>query len=275
MADPADDFSFGLIGWPLEFSLSPVIHAEFFRSTGITGKYTPYPVNPEGMEELVFELLRLGITGLNVTYPHKGKAARICDRLENYAADLQLINTISKTDGKLTGYNTDVYGFDHYIDSCGLPEPFFIIGSGGAARAADYVLNARHLQYGVFCRNSHAWNGFASPVSLNELAHSLMNADTGTVVNATTIGWRDDDSFPLAKEHLEGRYFADMNYNASWHWRNNLSNYGVNVLTGETMLVHQAARSFEIWTGVLPRTDIVLEKLQDRFDKTKKGCDFC
>ncbi|NOQ21742.1 MAG: hypothetical protein GQ565_03690 [Candidatus Aegiribacteria sp.] len=264
MAKPEQSFRFGLIGWPLDFSLSPLIHKEFFRSTGLEGEYAAYPVSPDRFRETVSELLGSGITGLNVTYPHKTAAAGMCSELEGHARDLRVINTMKTTDGHITGYNTDIYGFSRFIDECGLPEPFFVTGSGSAALAADYALHERRLQYKLYCRNPSEWSGFASAGNLNELNDSLRTADAGTVVNATTLGWRDDDVFPLEKSLLENMIFADLNYNRTWHWRNDLRRFGVEIFTGETMLVHQAARSFEIWTGIMPGTAAVLETVRKK-----------
>jgi len=252
-----------------------MIHEEFLRSACLSGDYTAYPVSPDRFRETVSELLDSGITGLNVTYPHKVAAAGMCSELKGYAEDIRVINTMKSIDGHITGYNTDIYGFSRFIDSCNLPEPFFVTGSGSAALAADYVLHERCLKYGLYCRNPSEWSGFASAGKLNELNDSLRTADAGTVVNATTLGWRDDDTFPLEKSFLENMVFADLNYSSSWHWRNDLRRFGVDIFTGETMLVHQAAKSFEIWTGIMPGTVAVLGMVREKLEETKKGCDCC
>lgn len=267
MANPEKKFKFGLIGWPLQFSLSPLIHEEYFRSTGLTGEYAAYPVSPDRFKKTVSELLRSGITGLNVTCPHKNAAAGMCDELEGHAGDLRVINTMKAADGRITGYNTDIYGFSRFIDECSLPEPFFVTGGGSAALAVDFVLHERQLKYELYCRNPGKWKGFASAEKMDELNNSLRTADAGTVVNATTLGWRDDDIFPLKKSLLKNMVFADLNYNGSWHWRNGLRRHGVNIFTGETMLVHQAARSFEIWTGIIPGTAAILEMVREKLEE--------
>ena len=273
MVSTGKSFRFGLTGWPLLHSLSPMIHDEFFRSTGLCGEYIAYPVQPEKLSETVSELFGSGVTGLNVTYPHKGAAAGLCDELESHARDLQVINTLKTVDGRITGYNTDIYGFSRFMDECSLPEPYIVIGSGSAALAVDYVLHDRQLQYGLYCRNVRKWSGFISAGELDELNDALKTADTGTVVNATTLGWGDDDVFPLEKSLLRNMVFADLNYNSSWLWRNDLLHRGVNIFTGEAMLVHQAARSFEIWTGIMPSTAAVLELVRKKLEEMKKGCD--
>jgi shikimate dehydrogenase len=271
MADAA--LRFGLTGWPLEFSLSPLIHREFFAATGLKGEYTTFPVPPEGFRQTVSLLFSSGISGLNVTYPHKKTAAEMCHELNGSSRDLKTVNTI-KIDGEhLCGYNTDVFGFRRFIDLCDLPGPYFIIGSGGAALAADYVLRKSGIKYILFCRDPLKWNGFTSALKLDELNSVLAASETGTVFNATSIGWRDDDVFPADAHLLDGKVFADLNYNASWSWRNDLNDSGVSIFTGETMLVHQAARSFEIWTGIMPETDNVLETVRNWLQERRKGSD--
>lgn len=273
MVDAEQCYRFGLVGWPLKFTLSPLIHKEFFRSTGLSGEYDAYPVLPDGFTETVSELLGSGITGLNVTSPHKLAAAGMCSELEGHAGELKVINTLRMINGDITGYNTDVYGFSRFIDECNLPEPFFLTGSGSAARAADHVLHERCLKYELYCRNPGKWSGFTPARKLNELNDSVRQTGAGTVVNATTLGWQDDDIFPLDRSLPEGMVFADLNYNISWHWRDGLSRHGVNIFTGEAMLVHQAARSFAIWTGIMPGTAAVLEMTREKLEEMKKGSD--
>lgn len=267
MTDTENGFRFGLIGWPLVFSLSPLIHEEFFRSSGLSGEYAPYPVFPNRFTKSVSELFNSGITGLNVTYPHKAAAAEMCNEISDDAKGSGVINTMKAVGRHIAGYNTDIYGFDRCIDDNGLIEPFFIVGSGGAARAVDYLMHKKHLRYGLYCRNPENWTGFSSAMKLDELNDVLRRTDGGTVVNATTLGWKNDDAFPVEKSLLENRIFADMNYNRNWHWRNDLHGNQVEVYTGEVMLVNQAARSFEIWTGIAPDIDEVLEMVRKRLEE--------
>ena len=273
MAENEKGYRFGLIGWPLVFSLSPLIHREFLRATGHSGEYSAYPVFPDKFRKSVTELLDSGVTGLNVTYPYKEAAAAMCHEISSEAVDLNAINTMKMENGCISGYNTDIYGFNCYVDENRLKEPFFVTGSGGAARAVDYVLHGRGLQYRFFCRNPLKWKGTVRAENLDELNGSLKKADNGTVINATTLGWKNDDDFPVEPSLLANRVFADLNYNRLWRWRNDLGNLNVNVITGEIMLVHQAAKSFEIWTGTMPGTAAVLEMVAEMLEESRKGCD--
>jgi shikimate dehydrogenase len=259
MAEAGRYFELGLIGWPLEHSLSPFIHGEFLRASGLAGRYRVFPVKPGRLGERLGELLEEGVTGLNVTFPHKKEAAGLCGELAGSAAGLNAVNTISCEDGVLRGHNTDTYGFGCYLDHCGLEEPFLVAGCGGAALAVDMVLHERGLPCSVFCRDPGRWRGLAKAAPLEELEDAARGSSRGTLVNATTLGWDNGDEFPVSGRSLEGMVFADLNYNRSWAWRNRLADISARVHTGEVMLVSQAARSFEIWTGMMPEIENLLK----------------
>lgn len=255
MGEAAVELRLGLVGWPLEHTLSPAIHEEFFRSTGLRGEYSAFPVRPGRLEERLAELFGGGITGLNVTFPYKMESAALCDELEGDALRLGAVNTLERSGGILRGYNTDAGGFRSCIERYRLKEPFFLVGSGGAALAADLALAGMNSERTVFCRDTGGWRGLAEARPLRELDEELQRSAGGTVVNATTLGWADGDDFPVSLPSMAGTAFLDLNYNREWDWRNRLEESGVAVLTGETMLVFQAAGAFEIWTGRIPDAD--------------------
>jgi shikimate dehydrogenase len=260
MAEDGGYFRLGLVGWPLGHSLSPRIHECFLRANCLQGDYSLYPVEPERFGSKVPQLLRSGVTGLNVTFPHKARASEICDDVVTDTAR-PAVNTVCISGDTITGYNTDTYGFGCYIDRFDLEEPFFVVGSGGAALAVDGLLSRRGLSCRIFCRDTAGWGGFAAAESIAGLQSSVGSQRRGTLVNATTLGWRDEDPFPVKGEALEGMVFADLNYNRGWAYRNGLTRFSVPAVTGEVMLVHQAAASFRIWTGILPDTGEVLREL--------------
>ena len=253
------EMQLGLVGWPLEHTLSPVIHEAFLESCGLSGRYRRYPVAPPELDSRLRELFDSGVLGLNVTFPHKRRAAGICSRLAagSGRSPLPVINTMKmEEDGIITGYNTDTHGFSRCLEAYGLEEPFLVAGCGGGAMAVEKALIEAGASYSVFCRDAGSWAGTAEPLGLHMLEGELDRAPGGTLVNATTIGWSDDDLFPLAGESLSGKTFMDLNYNPSWKWRRALIEFGVRVRTGELMLVAQAAESFRIWTGIRPDEEI-------------------
>ncbi len=260
-------YRLGLTGWPLEHSLSPFIHSEYFKSCNLNGEYELYPLIPEQFISQALILLETGITGLNVTYPHKDAAYGICDEIRGDAAVIGAINTIHRIDGVTYGYNTDTFGFRHLLSLLSPPEPFFIIGAGGVAIAVDLVLSSDGAESFVFSRNPEAWRGNSCARKLEEMKSAILNTEDCTVINATTLGWTNDDSFPVDTESLKDRFFIDLNYNRFWKWRNILNTKNPRVFTGDSMLVYQAAESFRIWTGIMPETEDVLLMIQQKFKK--------
>ncbi|MFO8183304.1 MAG: hypothetical protein R6U39_03950, partial [Candidatus Aegiribacteria sp.] len=224
--------------------------------------YSAFPVRPGTLESSLAELFSGGIRGLNVTFPYKMESAGLCDELEGDALRLGAVNTLEHSGGVLRGFNTDAYGFRRCVDRLSLKEPFFLVGCGGGALAADLALAGLDIERTVFCRNPGGWRGLAEARPLRELEGKLQRSTGGTVVNATTLGWVDGDDFPVSPPSMAGTTFLDLNYNPDWSWRNRLAESGVIVFTGETMLVFQAAGSFEIWTGRVPDADKALRAVR-------------
>ena len=130
----------GLAGYPLEHSLSPVLHAAAFRATGLQGKYSLYPVEPGDVAALghLVDRVRAGeLIGLNVTIPHKQAVLRFLDDLTPAARTVGAVNTIYLEGSKVLGDNTDAPGF--LTDLRQLlrhsPRSSIVMGAGGAARA--------------------------------------------------------------------------------------------------------------------------------------------
>jgi shikimate dehydrogenase len=229
----------GLVGMPVSHSLSPEIHEVFFRETGIQGTYQLLPTESDGLAPVLRKLREGGFQGLNVTMPHKKRIFQLCDALTPEALKTKAVNALRmENEGLLIGHNTDTAAFSE--TACGLPEPFLVVGGGGASMAVAAALDGRkHL---MFRRNP----GLPSELPLSDLCRHFSGA-CGTVVNATPLGWGDDDPFPWNPP--EGWVFYDLNYNPGWIWRNNLRRTGILVRTGEEMLVRQGAGSFRFWTG--------------------------
>ena len=136
----------GLVGWPVEHSVSPQLQAGALRSVGLDGQYRLYPVAPmpagEGDFEALLDRLRSGsLQGLNVTIPHKQTAYRRVDKLTNTAQAVGAVNTLYIKEGALWGDNTDVLGFVRDLaDMAAVKRQVLVLGAGGAARAVVYGL---------------------------------------------------------------------------------------------------------------------------------------
>ncbi|MCK5787059.1 MAG: hypothetical protein KAH54_10955 [Candidatus Sabulitectum sp.] len=237
------EFRAGLLGWPLVHSLSPVIHDIFMQHYRMDGSYRLFPVESANLLTMVADLKGKGFTGLNVTVPHKIAVGKLCATLSPEAEAAGAVNTMVFKDGIVRGYNTDVAGFR--VMAATLPSPLFVVGKGGVAGAVRVALKSSEVTF----------------LGRGEIIPETDRPARATVVNATRIGWNDTDIFPL--DIPSGWSFADLNYNPRWLWRNSLSSP---VVTGERMLVEQAAESFRLWTGHTPDEELktmVLERIRE------------
>ncbi len=243
----------GLVGWPVEHSLSPMIHRIFMRSQRIEGSYKAIAVHPDRAGVALRRLWMHGMDGLNVTAPCKLAALHACSALAPTARRAGATNTLTRSDSGWEGHNTDIAGFEAMVSRTGASDPFLVAGCGGGARAvAAFCLQARR-EFFLFCRRPEAYDGPGGALPLGRL-EGYMDSEGGTLVNATPLGWRPDDPMPVPPEALAGKVLLDLNYSPRWEWRSRAAESALDTLTGDVMLVHQAAESFLIWTGRRPDT---------------------
>ncbi len=260
----------GIIGWPVEHSLSPALHGAAFAALGLDFAYVPLPVAPDRVGEAVRGLRALGFRGANVTIPHKGAVLPHLDWLERDAALAEAVNTIVVVeDGALRGYNTDIAGFTRALDEA-LDEPLapgapaLVLGAGGAARAAALALARRGASLTIVNRTApHAARlrdlvaaavpgGAVSVVPWDDLDEAHVSAQR-VLVNATSLGMERAGKVPraLADNVIAGQVVADFVYtNGLTGLLAQAQAQGAAVVDGLAVLVYQAAAAFELWTGV-------------------------
>ena len=135
----------GIIGWPVSHSRSPRLHGYWLEKHGIDGAYIPLPIAPEHFRDTVRGLMHAGFAGANVTIPHKLAAFEVCDTVDETARAAGAVNTLTFRDGKITGANTDGWGFLANLRAHGVDPragPALLLGRrrrgqgdrGGAAR---------------------------------------------------------------------------------------------------------------------------------------------
>lgn len=132
----------GLIGNPVEHTMSPVIHNTLAGRLGHDLVYVPFPVGPGRVSEAVAGADALGVLGLNVTVPYKSEVIDCLKELDPLARDIGAVNTLVRTKGGYKGYNTDMEGLYRALLSEGVPiegQEIILLGAGGAARAVAYL----------------------------------------------------------------------------------------------------------------------------------------
>jgi shikimate dehydrogenase len=257
----------GVLGWPVEHSLSPAIHNAAFVALELDWIYVPLPVEPSRIGEALEGIRALGFAGANVTMPHKGAAAAGMDLLSEDAERLGAVNTIVVDGPTLVGHNTDAPGFDRFLrrdvgfDPAG--RSALVFGAGGAARACALALaRAGAASVTVAARDQARVDDVRTAVEgLRTDVRAVAFPDAAEVeadliVNATPVG-RDDEMLPLPRIH-RGMVVVELLYHpAVTPLTTAARSGGAATFGGIGLLLHQAALSFELWTGRQPPLDVM------------------
>jgi len=244
----------GVIGDPVAHSLSPALHNAAFEALGLDWVYVAFPVPRGRAAEAVAAVPALGLAGFNVTMPHKEDVAAACDELTPDAAALRSVNTVVA--GRTRGDSTDGPGFldalaDDEIAVGG--KPVLVLGAGGAARAVVLALGRAGAQVTVAARRPDAAES-AAALAPGARVVALGAADPSgfaVVVNATPLGMSGGDPLPVDPGALRaGQAVVDLVYHpANTPLLTAARVQGALSVNGLGMLLHQAARSFTLWTG--------------------------
>ncbi len=256
----------GIIGDPVEHSMSPVMHNAAFEALGLDYVYLPFHVRGEELKEAINGMRALNIAGLNVTIPHKMAVIPFLDKLDPLAERMGAVNTIANENGELTGCNTDAFGFLPALRSQGV-EPdgksIVILGAGGAAKGISFILAGAGARLVILNRTLSRAEELASQVAqyyhrkieamiLNEanLKRAFEKADV--LVNTTSVGMVPDvDLTPVPGNLLDSRLaVSDIVYNPlETRLLREAKAAGARTINGLDMLVWQGVLAFEKWTG--------------------------
>jgi shikimate dehydrogenase len=261
----------GLIGDPVDHTMSPAMHNAAYRQMGLDYVYVPFRVKPENLGKAIDGMRAFNIRGLNVTIPHKVAVIPFLDKLDPLAEKIGAVNTIVNDNGVLTGYNTDAAGFLRALLERGI-EPrgkkALVLGAGGASRAVSLMLadsgterliilnRAEELDwaYELAGSISQLYNMDAKAGELNrESLESVMERiDISILVNATSVGMTpDDDKTPVDADLLKpGMAVFDVVYNPlKTRLLGDAEAAGAETISGIEMLVWQGVLAFEKFTG--------------------------
>jgi shikimate dehydrogenase len=258
----------GLIGFPVEHSLSPSIHEAALKAAGIEGSYhtleTPPALLPARLQEI-----RREYAGVNVTVPHKESVLRYLDELSPEAKAIGAVNTIVCAQGRLLGHNTDALGFIFGLNEAGIcyrNKKALVLGAGGAARAVAYALKREGAQVAVYNRTQSRAEALCEAMGLHLVTGALLEAAVqgcDLLINTTSVGLRDPSSSPLPPGLLPRGVVIDIVYNPpTTRLLLEARQAGFPTLNGLPMLVWQAALAFELWTGIKPDVQIMYKAAQ-------------
>jgi shikimate dehydrogenase len=271
---------YGLIGCPVSHSMSPLMHNDAFQHLGIRAHYHAFHVEPDHLHDAVKGLRALGVSGFNVTVPHKVKIMEYLDQIDKEALEIGAVNTVVNENGKLIGYNTDGQGFvralleilDKPLEQCSI----LLIGAGGAARGILFSLAANGAKWIDVCnrtlsnaekllRDCHM-NIQSNILTMKEAEEKLDQYQL--IINTTSVGMHPNvEQMPLDVEKLvQGSIVSDIIYNPiETKLLKEAKKRKAITQNGIGMFVYQGALAFEKWTGIWPNIDrmknIVIQKL--------------
>jgi len=260
--------TYGIIGHPINHSLSPAMQNAAFRAAVIDAEYLVYDVEPDGLEKFLDGLAAKSIDGLNITIPHKIKVKEYLDQkgsLDGNAKRLGAVNTIKVAGKNSCGYNTDGPGFYRSLIEDLKFEPegknIFVLGAGGAAKAVIMYLGngpkkifASDIDRAKLDALKEHYKKYYDEKRLEIVVESDIKramAESDLLVNATPVGMKEDDPSPVDKNLLHaGMRVYDLVYSRPvTRLVREASSMKLNAVTGLGMLLYQGAIAFEIWTG--------------------------
>jgi len=261
----------GVMGWPIGHSRSPLLHGAWLRRYGIAGHYIPLSVQPDRLEPALRALESLGFAGVNLTIPHKERAAQLVDRLTADAARTGSVNMVTVlADGTLEGASTDGYGFiENLRQSLGQwpihgDRPVLVIGAGGAAKAIVPALrDSGYRLIQVTNRTDSRAEALADSCGVHTVAwerRHIALEGLGVVINTTSQGMVGQPPLELDLARLPmDAVVTDIVYTPlltplllAAKDRGNI------IVDARGMLLHQARPAFARWFGVDPTVDQAL-----------------
>jgi shikimate dehydrogenase len=268
-----------LIGHPVAHSLSGAMQQAAFDAAGIDAAYELWDRAPMRLPDAIAEVRGDDFLGVNVTIPHKERVVPLIDRLTEDAQATGAVNTLTREGRRLVGHNTDVPGFaaalDRLVGRQKMPRQAVVLGAGGGARAVVYGLIRQGFQRViVFNRHLHRAEGlvkyFARSAAHMELKAmpwhvSIIESElarTKVLINATSIGLLDDAT-PVPGTVIPGDLLVlDLLYKESRFIREARAS-GSTAMDGETMLLHQGAAAFSLWTGQAAPLEVMATALAE------------
>ncbi len=267
-----------VIGHPIEHSLSPLIHNFWIGQHGLDAVYEAIKVTPANLPQFVARLKRGEFVGGNVTLPHKQSIMKYCSATSSSAQSIGAVNTLGCAQGKISGSNSDHFGFADNLDRqapgwAHSLKKAIVLGAGGAARAVVFALLGRGVsQIVVLNRTAVKAQNLAASFgervragALDEFSAHATKA--GLLVNTSSVGLNGTRFEGLELDALPNSALVNDIVYTPLHTPllKQAVERGLPTVDGLGMLLHQAIPGFEMWFGVRP--EVTLE-LRQSIEKT-------
>ena len=279
----------GLLGDPVEHTMSPLIHNTLSDILGINEVYVPFHTHREGLASAVKGAYELNILGMNATVPHKNEVMDRLVDIDDGAKAIGAVNTLVRVEGGYKGYNTDMLGLSRELDVYGIDltgKRTVILGAGGAAKAVAYMcMNKGADEVFILNRtlekaqaiaddmNKHFGRDAAHAMNLSD--YGMLDSEDGYIVfQSTSIGLSprcedvviDDESF-----YKRVRVGVDLIYNPfETKFMRLCRQAGAEAYNGLRMLLYQGIIAYELWNDISISEDIA-DIVYDRLLKAVRG----
>jgi shikimate dehydrogenase len=249
-----------VIGSPIEHSLSPKIHNYWFKKYKVKAIYEKKKINNNEIKDVILDIRKGKISGINVTVPFKKSIIPFIDELTNLANITQSVNTVYKKGNLIIGDNTDVGGFELGIKKTNYNlenKKVFLLGAGGVAPSIILALEKMKVSKIIL---SNRTRQKAEELKKKFLNLEILNwGDTPSfdlIVNATSMGLKDEE-IDLDYEKIgSNKLFYDVIYNPTkTKFLIKGEKLGNQVENGKMMFLYQAQLAFNIWHNILPLVD--------------------
>ena len=262
MESLGDDCSIvGVTGHPLHHTKSPVMQNAAIKAAGLNAIYLKF--DSPSLDNICDVMREYAIRGMNVTIPYKQDIFKILDRVSDVCYGVGAVNTITNTDGVLTGDNTDVEGIKFAFRKKGADPKgmnVLILGSGGAARAAAYSFDDMGCKLSIAGRNAETTKDISKTFGTE--IHDGSVKDYDVIVNCTPIGIVDGQYPADLTDMHSGQIVFDMVYERETPILKIAKAKGSGTVDGADMLVGQGAVSFEMWFAKEPDTEVMRRALE-------------
>lgn len=276
----------GLIGNPVEHTLSPMIHNTLAEMLGHNMVYVPFPVEPDRVAEAVAGAAALNLLGLNVTVPYKSEVITHLREIDELARNIGAVNTLVRTKDGYKGYNTDMEGLYRAMTVEGIrieKEQIILLGAGGAARAVAYLCAVKGVDR-VYMLNRTLDKAQVAALEVNhaigrEVVIPMLLAEYIKIpegkylaIQGTSVGLAPHvDEVVIADEAFYEKIHTgfDLIY-SPWETRfmKMVKGHGGRAYNGLKMLLYQGIIAYELWNNVQvteTQAQIIYEKLKEHF----------
>lgn len=295
----------GVLGYPIKHSGSPAMHNPTMKAMGLDWNYLAFEVHPDHLREVLVGAGRMGFVGMNLTVPHKLLAYEMVDHLDASAERWGAVNTIRfegrtesedwepiwklestrVTETRMSGYNTDadavVRAISEELSMDLAGKSVVLLGAGGAGKVAALKLADEKVGNLFLVNRTESKCHEIKEVIDRELESTATHIgypDSGQpvdlVINATSLGLKNDDPLPFDPEKLDlrkARHAYDMIYQpATTRFLGLASEAGCHVANGLGMLLYQGVKALEIWSEADVPVDVMKSALHQHIYQSEK-----